>query len=89
MLFHDFCIICTLIFQMIRVWIIVSSDLPYFIIIVYCTENTAPTNEEILSLRAFLLLLVKQLVLKVSSQLTPIIVHSKYLSVSDWVKSNG
>ena len=89
MLFHDFCIICTLIFQMIRVWIIVSSDLPYFIIIVYCTENTAPTNEEILSLRAFLLLLVKQLVLKVSSQLTPIIIYSKYFSVSDWVKSNG
>ena len=67
MLCHDFCVICTTIFQSIRVWIIVSSALPYFIIIVYCTENTTPTNEEILSLRAFLLLLVKQLVLKVSS----------------------
>ena len=67
MLFHDFCVICTTIFQSIRVWIIVSSALAYFIIIVYCTENTTPTSEEILSLRAFLLLLVKQLVLKVSS----------------------
>lgn len=67
MLFHNFCVIYTTIFQLIRVWIIVSSALPCFIIIVYCTENTAPTNEEILSLRAFLLLLVKQLVLKVSS----------------------
>ena len=89
MLFRDFCVICTTIFQFIRVCIIVSSALPYFIIIVYCTENTAPTNEEILSLRAFLLLLVKQLVLKVSSKLTPIIIHSKYFSACDWFKSHG